>query len=355
MAVAGFVRTRKHQFGRQSSLNTPIAAKRVYAFKGVPEIDPQWTDPDVDLGSIDPVEAPYREAGDFTAPLTDPSLRYNTIPLLMEGVFGGNESSTPGADDAETWTHAPASLTADTTSLFTYEFGYTDVAGDWEQMYDGILESLEITGPVGLGALTTSMTWRFGGVLGSGFSDFPDSPAIPAAISYVQNEAVVYLKDASIFIASDWDNIDSGQVSDALHSFTLRVTKTVDQKRFANGTQSFDVSEYGTASRLIELECTWAKTSDIVGESSESDAWFSESSVDRFIKIEFISKVLASTGPDVPYSWTIAMPARYYTRTEGEEGGNATTVLTAHAYLDSGDFDGVFTSEAVTTLASASI
>ena len=351
--VAGFVRTRRHQFGRQSALNTPVAAVKIYGLKGTPDIDPQWTDPDVDTGSIDPYESPHREAGDYTAPLTDPSLRYNTLPLLMCGTFGGAVTPT-GAGDAKTWVHEPASDGTDEVDAFTYEFGYTDVPSDWEQMFDGIVETIEITGPDGLGALTVSVTWRFGGVNGSGFTDFPDSPAVPTALDQSLNEAIVYLKDMAIFIASDPDDLDTAQISDALHTFTLRITKTVDQKRFANGDQSFNIDDYGVSARLIELECSWAKTSDIVGEGSESDAWFSETSVDRFVRLYAESKEIAET-PSTPYSWDISMPMRYYTRSEGDIGGNAVTILTGHAFLDPDgsdtDFGGVFKSTAVTTQA----
>ena len=48
------------------------------------------------------------------------------------------------------------------------------------------------------------------------------------------------------------------------------------------------------------------------------------------------------------------MPMRYYTREEGELGGNTTVVLTAHAFYDppagSGDFGGVVDTTVVNTL-----
>ena len=49
------------------------------------------------------------------------------------------------------------------------------------------------------------------------------------------------------------------------------------------------------------------------------------------------------------------MPMRYYTRTEGEVGGNSVIVLTGHAFYDPTDLDGVFTSEVVNTLADADL
>lgn len=350
MPVQGFVRNRRHQFGRQTSFGTAIAAKRAYPFKGVPSVDPQWTDPDVDTGSIDPVVAPFRGAGDYTAPLDDPALRYNSIPLGLSGFFGGAVAAT-GAT-AKTRLYGPASTTVDPVDVFTYEFS-DEVTTDWYQLIDGILESWKITGPEGLGPLTTSMSWRFGGAYGSGFTDFPDSPTVPTALAVDPNEVIVYLKDLSLYIASDpYDLTYSGaKITDALHSFTLRMTKEVDQKRYANGDQKFDIDAYGVASRLIELECSFAKTADTVGIGSESDAWFSEQAVDRYVRLYAESTIDADTG--VPYSWDQSFPMRYRTRVEGDSGGNSLVVLTGQHFYAAAHDIGAYSSEVVNTLADA--
>lgn len=350
ITLAGFVKNRRHQFARQATFGTHIAAKRAYAFKGVPDVNPNWTDPDVDAGSIDRVVAPHREAPDYTAPLTDPQLRYNTLPLLHSGFFGGGVNAT--GVTAKTRLYEPASVTVDPQDVFMYEFG-DDVTTDWYQLGDGILESFEVTGPEGLGALTTSMSWRFGSAGGSGFTDHPDSPVVPTALDLDPNEVIVYLKDLAIYIASDPYDLDdpASRVADALHTFTLRFTREIDQKRFANGDQSFDVDAWGTASRMIELECTWAKTADIVGLGSESDAWFSDQAVDRYVRLYAESLAEADTG--VPYSWDLSMPMQYYTRSEGESGGNSTVVLTGKAFYDPASPTGVYSAEIVNTLADA--
>jgi hypothetical protein len=176
---------------------------------------------------------------------------------------------------------------------------------------------------------------------------------VPASEQVDPNEVMVYLKDGAIAIAADPYDFSGAQISDALHSFVLRFGGDVDQKRFANGTQSFDVQGYARASRSIELECTWAKTTDTVGLNSEADHWFSDDAVDRYVQITFESPTEAQGG--TPYSWTITMPLRYYTRAEGESGGNTTVVLNGHAFYDPDLFEGVFTSSAVTTLVSADL
>jgi hypothetical protein len=352
MPIQGFTRMRRHIFGRQAAFGTVVAGKRAYAFSGTPDVNLNWTDPDVDTGTLDVTAAPYRTSPDITAALTDPSLRYNSLPLLMSGFFGGAVTPT-GAGAAKTWLHEPASVTPlDAIDAYTYEFG-DDVTTDWFQLGNGILESLEITAPEGLGALTTSMSWRFGSAASTGSTDSPVTGSVPASEQVDPNEVMVYLKDGAIAIAADPYDFSGAQISDALHSFVLRFGGDVDQKRFANGTQSFDVQGYARASRSIELECTWAKTTDTVGLNSEADHWFSDDAVDRYVQITFESPTEAQGG--TPYSWTITMPLRYYTRAEGESGGNTTVVLNGHAFYDPDLFEGVFTSSAVTTLVSADL
>jgi hypothetical protein len=354
MPIAGFTRLRKHQFGRQAVFGTKVAATRAYPFSGTPSVELNWTDPDIDVGSRDVVAAPYRGAPDLTAALTDPSLAYNSIPILMCAFFGGGEVPVP-TGTAETWTHEPASLTVDEPDVFTYEFG-DDVVSDWFQLGDGILESVEISGPDGLGPLATSMTWRFGSVASSGSTDSPDAPTVPTAALNVDTAAqMVYLKDGAIYISSSEAGLATDKISDALHSFTMRLSQEVDQKRYANGAQTFDLDAYGPGARTIELECTFAKTADIVGVGSESDSWMSDAAVNRYVRLYFESTALAEDSPSTPYSWDISMPMRYYTRTEGEIGGNTTVVLTGHAFFDADDFDGVFKSVAVNTLDEAGL
>lgn len=348
--IAGFVRLRKHQFGRQAAFGTKVAATRAYPFSGTPSVELNWTDPEIDAGSRDIVAPPYRGAPDLTAPLTDNSLAYNNLPAMLCGFFGGAVAPTGGP--AYTWTYAPASLTVDDPDLFTYEFG-DDVVTDWFQLGDGMLESLEFSGPDGLGPLTASMTWRFGSVASSGSTDSPDNPVVPTAgLSVSTTDAIVYLKDAAIYIADTYAGLAAAQISDALHNFTLRLSQEVDQKRFANGTQSFDVQAYGPGARTIELECTWAKTADTVGIGSESDDWMSDDAVNRYVRLVFTSTTMANGG--TPYSWTFTMPMRYYTRTEGEIGGNTTVVLTGKAYYDPSETL-IFDSAVVNTLDEAEL
>ena len=353
MPVQGFTRLRKQQFGRQASFGTKVAAKRAYPFRGVPDPNLNWTDPDIDVGSVDPVASPIRGIPALTAALTDSGLKYNNIPIIMSAMFGGGVTPTAAATGWR-WTHEPASSTLlDEYDAYTYEFG-DDVLTDYFQFGDGTLDRLEVTGPEGLAALTTSMTWRFGSVSSTGSTDSPVTGTVPTpGLTVGTSDVVVYLKDASVFIATDFYDLDSSQINDALHSFVLRVNQATDEKRWANGTQTFDVSAFGRGARTIEWELTLAKTAETVGLGSESDAWMSDNVVNRYIKIAFESVEDAAAA--TPYSWEISSPIRYFTRADDAVGGNTVIRLTGHSFFDDSDFNGVFRSVAVNTLATAGL
>ena len=355
MPIQGFVRLRKHQFGRQSAFGNPEPATRAYPFSGVPSVNLNWTDPEGDFGSLFPIAPPYRGAPDLTANLTAPVVNYNDLPLMLAGIFG-NDEAPAGGGTAQTWVWEPAALTADAFDLFTYEFG-DDVTTDWYQLTEGIETQMQISGPDGLGPLTASMNWLFGQAASTGSTDSPVDGTVPTPGLTVDSAAVpVYLKDGSLFIDSTPGAIGGTQISDALHSFELTVTAEVDQKRFVNGTQDFTLSGYGRGAMLVELALTFAKTADTVGTGSESDAWFSDTAVDRYVRLSFESTAAAQTGtPDIPYSFQIDLPLRYYTREEGDINGNTTVILTGRNFYEADTLTNAGEWTVVNTLAATGI
>lgn len=352
MPVQGFVRARRHQFGRQSIFGTKVAATRAYPKKGVPTVDLTKTDPDVDTGSIVKTVAPYLGPSNITAALTDPALAYDNIPLLLSAMFGGQASPTGGPAFSWNWKPSPVDP-LDEPDLHTYEFG-DDVVSDWFQLGDGILETLTITGPEGLGPLSVSETWRFGSGSSTGSTDFPADGGVPTDLSVDTAPVYVYLKDMGIFISGNESGLPGGQILNALHNFVLTITKATDQKRWANAAQSFDINAYGVTGYDVSLALTFAKTDDTVGTGSEADAWYSEDAVARVIDLSFESLIdVPSSG--TPYSWDISMPAWYYTRDDGESGGNTTVTLTANAYYEPDGFGGFIDTTVVNALSDADL
>ena len=347
--VQGLVRLRKHQFGRQADFGVKVNATRAYPFQGVPEVDLAWTDPEVDEGSLDPVSAPRREIPVLGASLSDPQVNYNSLPLMLSAFFGGDINPT-GAGTAQTWAFTPESTTVDPMDTHTYEFG-DDVLTDWYQLGDGILTDITFTIPDGLGAVTSDQTWKFGSVSSTGSTDMPVDGTVPSpGLDVEKDPALVYGKDLALYIADSVAGLGAGQILDALHGGEIRLSREVDEKRYANGDQSFDVDAYATASRAIAFRFRFAKTSDTVGLLSESDKWMSDTAVTRVGRFTFTSTALAQVSGSIPYSWTITAPFRYYTREEDAIGGNTIIVLEGHAFFDPDDLDGVFDTTVVCTV-----
>ncbi len=85
-ALPGNVRFRAYQLGLQSDLLTRVNATRRVPWRFTPTVDPHWTYPDVDTGTLDPAIAPYRMAVDVTsAQATGFDQSYFPDPLKLLG------------------------------------------------------------------------------------------------------------------------------------------------------------------------------------------------------------------------------------------------------------------------------
>ena len=359
MPVVGLTRNRRHLLGRQTAFGSPVPAVRAYPFSGTPDEVEQWTDPEGDFGSVYPVAAPFRGVGEYGANLSLNPLNYNDLTQLLSGFFGGDVTPTGTGDIHRIY--EPAADGSVVFDVYSYEFGDdadgsdSDRPNDWFQNSDGFITSFTIDSPeTGAGVLTSQQQWSFGSFFYAGSTDNAPDSTIPSIPDVPDTDPVqIYLKDASVFIDSDASDIGSTQVSDSLHKFTLRGTQEIDKKYYVNGTQAFAPQAYGRGRVGIEIDLIYAKTPDTVGVGSESDAWSSNQSVPRFLTVSFESLVEADTA--VPYSWLFSMPLRYYTRTEGNIGGNSTVQLTGHAFFEPTVLAYPFYSELVNTLIDADL
>lgn len=318
MPIQGFTRFRKWQFGKQSALGTGATATRRVPFRGVLNVNPNWTDQeDVDVGSIDPVLPPYRTQTDITAALTG-TLDFHHIPLLLSAGLRGGVSASAVGGGAYTWAHESLSLTATSLDYFTTEWA-DDVNADGYKAIDGIVETVEFSFAEGLGPWQVSSTWRYGSV------DHGVTPT--AGLNVSSNLPLVFGADTALYIDDTSGGIGGTLISDALHAATITITNTIDVKRFANGSNNrFAVNGYGVASREIRASFTFAKASVIVGAlDSEVSDWLSADPVNRYLKVLTQSTQAAESG--TPYSWDQRFSGTWRTRGDGEQGGNSTVTL----------------------------
>jgi hypothetical protein len=348
--IQGFVRFREHQWALQGSNTATIAtpanpATRVVPLSGVPSVDRAVTFDEVDEGSLDPIQSPYFGALDITETLTG-STTYDDLPWYLAL---GLKGASPTGATAKTWTFQPASLTADPVVLLTEEFG-DDVTTDWFQLFGGTAESLtfsgELTTPV-----ETNIGLRFAGFKQTGSTAYPVTGTVPtAALTVDSTPQRVFLDDAEIFLNDTAGAIGTTKISDALASFELSINNTLDQKRYANGSNTrFQVAGYGRGEREITLTAQWHKQDTIVGTGSESDDWMAATPTKRFVELRFTSPEII-TG-STPFSWRTRGALYYTTREDTEINGNTTVTLTGRFVYDS-DLAYVINSVVVNTLAS---
>src|SRR6188472_3620061 len=186
MPILGKTRLRRHLFGRQTSIGTAVAAQRAFPFSGVPTPNLNWTESTGDVGSLYPVIPRYKGIPDLNFTLTDDSLAYNDLPLMLAGFFGEPPTEGTGGGASKTWAWNPDGLGGEDFNFFTYEFG-DDADGtsgkpnDWEQYIDGIITSLTIDSPEeGAGVLTSSMAWKFADLRYAGSTDIPPVGSVPS-------------------------------------------------------------------------------------------------------------------------------------------------------------------------------
>ena len=321
MPIQGFRRFRKHQFGKQTSFSSNTSATRVLPWRGPIEVNPAREDPDVDVGSLDPILAPFNGPLEVTAALEIPAFAFDDAPYFWSALVKSGVTPT-GGGSAKTWTYQAASLTADDFEYFTDQWG-DDVTSDWINAGSGVGDGGELTVDEGLGVLTGSLDMVYARAqLGAG-------PTGGLTVDDTPNW--VYGADTEVYLDTVAASIGTTKLTDAIHGFTFRVTNNLDQKRFANGSNTrFQLAGYGRGPREIEVELVVAKTAATIAERATLD--------DTPVPNRYIE--LRTTSPEIitgstPYSQSIRVPARLISATDGEIDNNDVITFTYRGFYDS--------------------
>lgn len=326
MPIAGATRFRQWAFSAaQSAHGTAGTPSQAFPWRGTPDVNPNWTDiDDVDVGSIDQALSPYPMQRDTSVTLEGPA-DYNSLNVALNGGVRGGVS--PSGSGPYTWTNTALSLTATTLDEFSAQWG-DDYGADDFRFVDGIVEQIEITFPDDLGPARISTNWYFGTA--------QNNVTKVASLVVPSNLPLIFAADTALYINDTAGAIGTTQISNALHGGRIRITNTIDRKRFMNGSNSrFAVAGFTLAEREIEAEFTFAKADAIVGlGSSELRKLFQASPSTRFVQLKSISTEIA--GGSTAYSWTQDLPLTWRTRGDGEMGGNTTVTLTGRGRYESG-------------------
>lgn len=320
--LAGSTRLRAYQLGLEGTPLTQTAATRRMPWSFAPAVDPHWTFPTADTGTLDQAIAPYRTALDVTGTATG-QLFANDVPALMcASIKGGVTPSTVGGT-GKSWVWQPASTSQDVFDLFTSEW-FDDATADAWAGTGGIIEAWTLTYPQNLGPIELSAAYRYAA---------PVYPATPTGALTVDTSPVpLYMADTELYINDTSGAIGTTKISDTLYDASVSYTGNIDPKRFANGNSiRFDVQNYGRGERVIGYMINGTKNAAMVAEAVK---WIGASPTERFMELRTIAVPFAGSGQ--PYSMSIRIPGYWLTRAETTIANNTAFSLSGHQIYDAG-------------------
>ena len=307
MSVSGLQRLRKHQLGFQTSFASNTSATKVLPYRGAIVIDPQLTDPDVDVGSLDPILAPFAGAANYTG-TWEGKLAYNDAPDLWAGLLKGGVAPTGAV--ARQHVFQAASLTQDTFPYFTDQWG-DDVATDWITGGSGIINGLTLGFDEELGAWDVNADLLFARAAFGGPT---------GGLSVDASPTWVYGADTEFFMDTTTGAIGTTKWTDVIHRISVGIVPNNDPKRFANGSNTrFQLSNFGRGAREIEYTIGVAKSATTTAERQRiGDAPPAET----YLEVRTTSPTII-TG-STPYSQSVRSPVRLISATPAEFGENNT-------------------------------
>lgn len=316
--IAGSTRLRQFQLGIETTFGTNVAATRRMPWTATPDINPNWTFPTADTGTLDQAIAPSRRALDLTIAATG-ELYSNDVPTIISaGVQGG--LSLSGAT-AKTLTTSVASTSQDVFDTYTGEWG--DDSTDVWQLGGGVINDFSLEYPQDLGPINLTANWRFAN-LGTYPATFTGS------LNVDTSPVPLYAADTDFYINDSAGNIEITKLSNIAYGATFAVNNNLDIKRFANGSNTrFQVANYGRGLRTVTFSLIGAKGSTWVAEALK---WIGSSPTERFFGIKTNSTVLI-TGSTY-HTLDIRMPGYWLTRSEQAVNSNTAFQLSAQNIND---------------------
>ena len=318
--LQGSTRLRAYQLGLEGTFNTAQAATRRMPWSFAPTVDPHWTFPTADTGTLDQAIAPYRMALDVTGVATG-QLFANDVPALMcASIKGGVTPSTVGGT-GKSWVWTPAYTTQDVFDTFAGEW-FDDATADAWTGRGGIITGWTLTYPQDLGPIGVSANYRFASAV------YPATPTPALAVD--TSPTPLYMADTKLYINDTAGAIGTTAIADTLYDASVQYEGNIDVKRFANGNSvRFDVANYGRGERVVNFTINVTKDAAAVAESVK---WIAASPSERFFELRTTAVPFAGSGQ--PYSMSVRIPGYWITRAETTINSNTGFSLTGHQIVD---------------------
>lgn len=315
--LAGSVRLRAFQIGIESVFNTEVNATRRLPWSFAPTVNPNWTFPTADTGTLAQAIAPYRTALDVTGTLTG-QLFANDVPALMgPSIVGGVSPSTVGGT-GKSWVWEPQTDAQDDFDTLTADW-FDDATADAWTGTGGIITDWTLTYPQqNLGPIELSANARFASAI------YPNSPT--AGLSVDAAPTPLFMADTELYINDTAGAIGTTVIADTLYDASISYTGNIDIKRFANGNSvRFDVANYGRGERVVEFMINGTKDAAMVAEAVK---WIGANPTERFFELRTTAVPFAGSGQ--PYSFSVRIPGYWITRAETTINSNTGFSLTGH-------------------------
>ena len=321
--IVGDARLRALQFGIESTFNTPVAATRRMPWASTISVDPHWTFPTADTGTLSDAMAPYGTAQDLTIAVTGQQLASNDAPTVISaGLMGGLALSTSGT--SKSLTAQPAETSQDVFDTYTGEW-FDDATNDSWQLAGGVINDFKLTYPQDLGPIQLDANWRFGKI-----GAYPGTPT--GGLNVDASPVWLYAADTTFYVNDTSGTIEISPLTNIAYGAEFSVNNNLDLKRFANGSNTrFTIQNYGRGKRTVNFKLTGAKGTAWLAEAVK---WIAANPVERFWGIKTISLQNASTGPAVPHSLDIRFPGYWLTRADQVIGSNTAFDLNGQAIYD---------------------
>ncbi len=321
----GFTRFRKIQVGKQSVIGTAVAATRVLPYRSLVVYNPNRTDPDIDVGSLDPVMSPYAVAPEVTLPGATGPLTFNDHAVRLSAGLKGGVSPTGNAVSGYLWTFTAASLTADSFDYYSVQTGddTSDAAGAGTNAYGAVINQLSESMDEGLGPWTVNDDWIAANAVYGNRT---------AALNVDASPKFVFGADTKFYLNTTAGSIGATPLDAAVRGATLTINNNLDQKRFADGSNvRFALSAFGRGLREVTLDLTVEKTTATIAEAVTLD---DTPTPNRYIKISTNSLELAGSGGATAYrEWYL--PMRLYSIDDGEIENNTNWTFHYKGFYDS--------------------
>lgn len=308
-ALPGHVRFRAYQMGPETTINTPVPATRRYPGRFTPAINPNWTDPDIDTGTLGRAVPPYRLAPSYKGQYVGP-LAYDDIPTFMVGIHKPVTPSPAGA--AITWTDLPSETSADNFQTQTAEWG-DEVTGDQFQYYSGVLEKLALAFPETLAPATVTADFVYTGI------SYPHT--LTPALAVDPAPVWVYGAHTALALDTTAGGIGGTVLSKTLHGVTVTISQALDVKYYMDGT-GFIAQGFGRGLRETEFSGNFAKSASALIEAA---AWLNADASKRYLALKSTSPTLIPTTA-AHYTNELRLSGYWYTRAESIYGSNNTGI-----------------------------